>query len=386
MCLQNACVVNAGAYFADWSALAEDRQPTCVAIPSNMTLCTNIGYNKMRLPNLLEHDTIHEASSQAMHWNSLIQVGCSDHTKLFLCSLFAPVCLDSPIYPCRSLCQKVKAGCEKTMKGHGFPWPDMLDCDKFPLDNDMCITSQAESEQGRKEKEAKKNTAAMGAAKSGNAGASDRDVSTDTVTGKNKKNQDGGSSQDTNCQAKVCNQPPTYNSILKNYCQADFVIKMKFKSVKRRSLRGRKVRSNSVYKTWTSKSGDFRKLRKPRLQLESDHQCCSKWIQSHSRKQRFLVMGKNSGNSLVPTYIVPWSRDKEMKRARRMFKQIDCSTLREAESSRSTTKSDSPTQFSSHRKKTSRPQRNRRENERNVNKQRHQQQKQRKRKYNDAKH
>ena len=87
------------------------------------------------------------------------------------------------------------------------------------------------------------------------------------------------------------------------------VIKMKFKSVKRRSLRGRKVRSNSVYKTWKN-GGDFRKLRKPRLQLETDHQCCSKWIQSHSKKQRFLVMGKNLGNSLVPTYIVPWSRDK----------------------------------------------------------------------------
>ena len=31
------------AYFADWSALADDRQPTCVAIPANMSLCNNIG-------------------------------------------------------------------------------------------------------------------------------------------------------------------------------------------------------------------------------------------------------------------------------------------------------------------------------------------------------
>ena len=32
------------AYFADWSSFAErDRQPTCVDIPSNMTLCQNIG-------------------------------------------------------------------------------------------------------------------------------------------------------------------------------------------------------------------------------------------------------------------------------------------------------------------------------------------------------
>lgn len=137
------------AYFADWSALAEDRQPTCVAIPLNMSLCTNIGYTKMRLPNLLEHDTIQEASQQALSWVPLTRVKCAEDAQLFLCSLFAPVCLERPIYPCRSLCQKVKAGCEGTMKRHGYPWPSMLDCDKFPLDNDMCITSQAEAKQGQ---------------------------------------------------------------------------------------------------------------------------------------------------------------------------------------------------------------------------------------------
>jgi len=370
-CLQNACLVDAGAYFADWSALAEDRQPTCVAIPSNMSLCTNIGYNKMRLPNLLEHDTIQEASQQAAYWVPLIQSNCSEHSKLFLCSLFAPVCLDRPIYPCRSLCQKVKAGCEGTMKSRGFPWPPMLDCNKFPLDNDMCITSQAESEQNRKKEEEKKNAKA-GSAKSGNKA----DGNAATATAKNN-NQDGN----TNCQAKVCNEAPTKQNILTNYCEADFVVKMKFKSVKRRSLRGRKV--NTVYKTW-KRNGDFRKLRKPRLQLEADHQCCSKWIQTHSRRQRFLVMGKNLDNRLVPTFIVPWSRDKEMKQARKMFKQIDCSTWRSGVSTKSASSfPDQTTQFS-HRKKSSR--RNRRENERNINKQRHQHQKQRKRKHEDARH
>ena len=44
----------------------------------------------------------------------------------------------------RSLCQKVKSGCLSTMENHGFPWPSMLDCDKFPMDNDMCITSQSD--------------------------------------------------------------------------------------------------------------------------------------------------------------------------------------------------------------------------------------------------
>ena len=51
----------------------------------------------------------------------------------------SPVCLDRPIYPCRGLCERVRVGCEGRMKTYGYPWPDMLRCDKFPMDNDMCI-------------------------------------------------------------------------------------------------------------------------------------------------------------------------------------------------------------------------------------------------------
>ena len=34
-------------FFADWSVLARDRQPACVPIPSNMSLCHNVGYTKV---------------------------------------------------------------------------------------------------------------------------------------------------------------------------------------------------------------------------------------------------------------------------------------------------------------------------------------------------
>lgn len=34
----------------------------CVDIPSNMSLCQGIGYKKMRLPNLMHHETLHEVS------------------------------------------------------------------------------------------------------------------------------------------------------------------------------------------------------------------------------------------------------------------------------------------------------------------------------------
>ena len=58
---------------------------------------------------------------------------------LLITMINSPVCLDRPIYPCRGLCERVRQGCEGRMKTYGYPWPDMLRCDKFPLDNDMCI-------------------------------------------------------------------------------------------------------------------------------------------------------------------------------------------------------------------------------------------------------
>ena len=67
-------------------------------------------------------------------WNN-----CYLPVQVFLCSLFAPVCLDRPVWPCRSLCEAVKAGCVDRMLKYGFPWPEMLRCDQFPSDNDLCI-------------------------------------------------------------------------------------------------------------------------------------------------------------------------------------------------------------------------------------------------------
>ena len=117
-------------------------RPTCVEIPANLTLCRGLEYNQMRLPNLLEHDSLREVTQQSSSWKPLLGLRCHADTQLFLCSLFAPVCLDrleAAVWPCRSLCRAVQAGCEGPMLRYGFPWPEMLRCDKFPLDNDLCI-------------------------------------------------------------------------------------------------------------------------------------------------------------------------------------------------------------------------------------------------------
>ena len=55
---------------SDWSVLTGDvgvrlNQARCIDIPANMSLCRGIGYAQMRLPNLLDHDTLHEATQQA---------------------------------------------------------------------------------------------------------------------------------------------------------------------------------------------------------------------------------------------------------------------------------------------------------------------------------
>lgn len=118
------------------------KKNNCKPIPANLLLCHDIEYTEMRLPNLLGHETMNEVLQQAGSWIPLVQKQCNPDTRKFLCSLFAPVCLDDldePIQPCRSLCESVKQGCAPVMAAFGFPWPDMLDCERFPLDNDLCI-------------------------------------------------------------------------------------------------------------------------------------------------------------------------------------------------------------------------------------------------------
>lgn len=66
----------------------------CVPIPSGMDLCKNIGYHTMRMPNLLGHESPAEAVQQSASWLPLLARECHPDARIFLCSLFAPICLD----------------------------------------------------------------------------------------------------------------------------------------------------------------------------------------------------------------------------------------------------------------------------------------------------
>uniref|UniRef100_A0A673KKD8 Secreted frizzled-related protein 5-like n=1 Tax=Sinocyclocheilus rhinocerous TaxID=307959 RepID=A0A673KKD8_9TELE len=112
----------------------------CVPIPSNMALCQGLGYNSMRMPNLLGHESPAEAVQQSTSWLPLLARECHPHARIFLCSLFAPVCLERIISPCRSLCVSVRDSCAPIMNCYGYPWPRILQCDQFPKDHLMYLS------------------------------------------------------------------------------------------------------------------------------------------------------------------------------------------------------------------------------------------------------
>ena len=83
---------------------------------------------------------------------------------------------------------------------------------------------------------------------------------------------------------------------------------MKFKRIRRRSLKGTKV--NTVFKTWRGTPLEMRKLRRPHLSLDEESECCSDWLRDQPAKQRYLVMGYRKGEQLIPTLILPWVKSK----------------------------------------------------------------------------
>jgi len=84
-----ATATGGDSFFPEWGlGGGRSAQPTCVDIPRNLTLCYGIRYSKMRLPNLLDHDSMAEVIQQAASWVPLLNVRCHADTQLFLCSLF----------------------------------------------------------------------------------------------------------------------------------------------------------------------------------------------------------------------------------------------------------------------------------------------------------
>ncbi|WAR02935.1 SFRP1-like protein, partial [Mya arenaria] len=256
-------------------------QTQCVPIPEGLTLCRNVGYENMTLPNLLGHDTVGEVKKQAAPWTLLYNIGCHPNTDLFLCSLYAPVCLENKlasIFPCRSLCESVKSSCEARMNKYSFTWPEILKCDKFPGDDSLCIK---------------------------------------------KPIMPNSTSTANVCHA--CKQPMTFESLLDSYCWATFVVKIKMKKVEINDLGDKILEPKGKVKFYKPIPNNMTKaeMKALRFSITDGARCDCETLEN--KKSRKLIMGAKQGSRFVITYVSEWTKNKEFKRAiKAIRKGHDC--------------------------------------------------------------
>lgn len=127
----------------------------CTLISPRFTLCRDMPYNTTMFPNSLNHRNFEEASTEMAMFGPLIKVGCSEDLQFFLCSVYAPVCINiGPLPPCKELCEKAKAGCIGIMKKFGFLWPDYLRCDRYPMrgEGTVCVNNKEDDKKDRKDR------------------------------------------------------------------------------------------------------------------------------------------------------------------------------------------------------------------------------------------
>ena len=111
---------------------------------TDMPICIDMPWNYTAFPNFHGHFSQTEANQELEQFRQLIEIKCSGATATFLCSIYAPFCLEtrplSKICPCKRLCQHVRDGCEAIFNRltGGLPWPDHLNCDNYE-NNLLCI-------------------------------------------------------------------------------------------------------------------------------------------------------------------------------------------------------------------------------------------------------
>ncbi|XP_025904525.1 frizzled-8 [Nothoprocta perdicaria] len=130
--LQRAgCAAASAAAAASSSSSAKELSCQEITVP----LCKGIGYNYTYMPNQFNHDTQDEAGLEVHQFWPLVEIQCSSDLRFFLCSMYTPICLEDykkPLPPCRSVCERAKAGCAPLMRQYGFAWPDRMRCDRLP--------------------------------------------------------------------------------------------------------------------------------------------------------------------------------------------------------------------------------------------------------------
>ncbi|XP_078090744.1 sizzled [Mustelus asterias] len=258
----------------------------CVAVPKEMRLCQDVGYSEMRLPNLLGHTTFGEAIPKSAEWESLLRTGCHSQAATFLCSLFAPVCLDTFIQPCRSMCVAVRDSCSQVLACHGQSWPAAFNCDRFPPDEDTCLTSIG-TESSAYRKFFPKPT----------------------------------------CQGcPATEEPGAHKRVLQTFCQNNFAVKVTL--AKRKGASGdsefdvegqvEMIAPGSLFSFGT------RTIIRQWLLINSN--CAHKMVRSSNRGVQYVLIGNVQDTNIIVNKIYLWhKRDTQLTLATRKWKQHKCS-------------------------------------------------------------
>ncbi|XP_068604539.1 secreted frizzled-related protein 5 [Brachionichthys hirsutus] len=259
----------------------------CVPIPSNMALCQRIGYNTMRMPNLLGHESPAEAVQQSASWLPLLARQCHPDARIFLCSLFAPLCLERIISPCKSLCESVRETCAPIMSCYGYPWPEILHCDQYPADHLLCISS---------------------------------------ITNSTFHTAGGRKVPQASCRDCELEAPSSSKDVLDTFCRSDFVVKLRLTRLKHSqvSLAQFSLAAKlKVLKHGPLLGGQIRS--RIELWLERDVTCVRNMTRQHPHGGTFLVMGTVQGERLVVNKAYIWQRrDKSLTSAARKWKNHRC--------------------------------------------------------------
>ncbi|CAH8520345.1 unnamed protein product [Schistosoma turkestanicum] len=243
-------------YYADWHRLLNGYgSQRCHKIPKNMTLCQNIGYDGMILPNYLQHEDLKEAVEQSQVWTSLAQTECHSDLRKFLCALYAPVCVDGHqehlIHPCQNLCEDVRRSCLPKMLQFGFGWPDIVKCSRFPTSaTRMCVPL----------------------------------------------------TQQRRLRCSGCVEEPTFESAISSFCMADVVIRAQIVYINKET-----TSNNRSILLYLDRQARTLKLPKEyinfgRLKITVDCECnlLNELADSmHNKPTKWLIMGKISSNRAV---------------------------------------------------------------------------------------
>ena len=118
----------------------------CQPVPDFCRNLTNgAGYAYMRLPNAFNYQ-LKETVEAINPWKLLVG-RCHPGLKLFLCAIYAPICLEDKesglqvsIKLCKSFCFKVKDSCERVMNRNNYTWPThhAFNCSQY-VDDSMCV-------------------------------------------------------------------------------------------------------------------------------------------------------------------------------------------------------------------------------------------------------